>query len=539
MLETSIIIVLEVAAVIFASLKFIHMLQLESYQGLSYLRWVRRHIISDVLPHLMIGIVVLLLRVAWVFLHNDYSPYAQAVCYSADGAYILMLIMQGLPQLKKKAKKPLKYTSRVLRLILTLAIATIPFCVGLFIVPDYTTWGKLAAFTLLRYLPGIALPLFIMLPYVLIWPVERGINRWYFNDAKKKLEAREDITKIGITGSFGKTSTKHFLHTILSEKYEALLTPGSFNTPMGVTRTIREQLQDSHKIFIAEMGARHLGDITELCRLVKPQFAIITGIGQQHLETFKTQENIIQTKSELVRALPENGCVFLNGDNQYCRDIYEECTLECKYLYGIDGDGLYMRARDIKTHENGSSFTLEAADGSKARCSTKLLGRHNILNITGAVACAYKLGLSLEQIAIGIAKLISVEHRLQLIPGPVTVIDDAFNSNPEGAKAALDVLAQYKTRKIVVTPGMVELGPDEERANREFGKQIAACADIAILVGKAHVKPIRSGLLEAGFDEGNIVQVESLEKVQEILPKYTVPGCVVLFENDLPDNYNE
>lgn len=539
MLETTIIIVLEVAAVLFASLKFIHILQLESYQGLGYLKWLKRHISSDVASYLMIGVVALLLRIAWAFLRSDYSPYANLVWYAADAAYVLLLAMQGYSYIKKKAKKPLKYTARVIRLLFMLIIVTIPFCLGLFILPDYSSWASLAAFTLIRYLPGISLPLFILLPYILIYPLERSINRWYFNDAKRKLEAREDITKIGITGSFGKTSTKHFLNTILSEKYDVLLTPGSFNTPMGVTRTIREQLLDSHQYFIAEMGARHTGDIAELCRLVKPEHAIITGIGQQHLETFKTQENIIKTKSELMRALPENGCIFLNGNNEFCRAIYEDCTLQSKYLYGIEGKDFYMCAKDIKSHENGSSFMLEAADGSKARCSTKLLGRHNILNITGAAACAYRLGLSMDQIAVSIAKLASVEHRLQLIPGPVTVIDDAFNSNPEGAKTALDVLSQYKGKKIVVTPGMIELGPDEAKLNKEFGKQIAACADIAILVGKGHVEPIRQGLLEAGFDANKVVQVDSLDKVQQILPDYTETGCAVLFENDLPDNYNE
>ena len=132
-----------------------------------------------------------------------------------------------------------------------------------------------------------------------------------------------------------------------------------------------------------------------------------------------------------------------------------------------------------------------------------------------------------------------MEHRLQLIPGAVTVIDDAFNANPVGAREALNVLASFPGRRICVTPGMVELGEEEAELNRAFGRHMAACTDIAIVIGKAHADPICEGILEAGFPETCLVRAASLAEATEKLPAYTEPGCVVLFENDLPDNYRE
>ncbi len=187
----------------------------------------------------------------------------------------------------------------------------------------------------------------------------------------------------------------------------------------------------------------------------------------------------------------------------------------------------------------GSRFTLETREGEKVSCNTRLLGRHNILNITGAAALAYHMGMTLDEIAAGVAALEPVEHRLQLIPGPVNVIDDAFNANPEGTRHALDVLSAFPGPRIVVTPGMVELGDKEAEHNRAFGAYMAGRADIVLLVGRAHVEPIREGLLAAGFPEEQIHQMDSLTDATAVLPLYTRPGCTVLFENDLTDNYEE
>lgn len=198
-----------------------------------------------------------------------------------------------------------------------------------------------------------------------------------------------------------------------------------------------------------------------------------------------------------------------------------------------------MRAADIRTGPSGSEFALVAENGERVACKTQLLGKYNILNLTGAAALAYRLGMGMGEIAAAIAEAKPVEHRLQLIPGPVTVIDDAFNANPVGSREALNVLSMFEGRKIVVTPGMVELGSEEEELNYEFGRHMAACADIAVIIGKRHADPICEGLLDAHFDESCLVRADSLAEATELLKKYTEPGCVVLFENDLPDNFAE
>ena len=535
---------LAATAILFASLQLVHMLQLESYQGRMYLKWLGHHFSSEAVPYLATGIVPLLLRCSYVMFYAS-SPTLAAVCYvAADVVYLLLLALHYVSYKRRKQIKPLAITGRVKRMLclewlLGLLFTAVFFRVVTYYAPQMT-WAEFIIPALIRYMPGMLLPLFVFLAYIIMYPIEvKVINGWYFNDGRKKLAAHKDIIKIGVTGSFGKTGTKFALGTILAEKYNVLFTPGSYNTSMGVTRVIRGQLKEEHEVFVAEMGARYKGDIKELCKLVAPNFGIITAIGKQHLETFGSLEGVIAGKGELMEGLMPDGCCFFNGDDENCRAMYERCGLKEKYLFGTSGEGLYLSATDTVVGPDGSTFTLTAQSGESIRCTTKLLGRHNIVNLTGAAACAYRLGLTLEQIAQGIEKVTPVEHRLQLIPGAVTVIDDAFNANPVGSAEALNVLASFPGRRICVTPGMVELGAEEAALNKEFGRHMAGCADIAIIIGKAHADPICEGLLEAGFPEACLVRASSLAEATEKLSAYTEPGCVVLFENDLPDNYQE
>ncbi|MHB1314611.1 MAG: Mur ligase family protein [Christensenellales bacterium] len=380
--------------------------------------------------------------------------------------------------------------------------------------------------------------MFILFAHIVILPIENCIKRWYYNNAAKKLSGSDTLIKIGIVGSYGKTSTKFILGTILQGEWNTLVTPLSYNTPMGIARVVREQLSAEHEMFVAEMGERYKGDIAELCNLIKPRYGIITAVGKQHLDTFGSYESILDTISEILYELPPNGAVFINGENPDCRRMYDTCMLDNKFLFGLEAEGLYLKAVDIEVGISGSSFTLVTGEGESIRCKTVLLGKHNIVNITGAAALAKYLGVSMEKIAMAIKKLEPIEHRLQLIQGSVTVIDDAYNSNPAGAKAALEVLKEFApTRRIIVTPGMVELGGEEEMLNESFGRDIANTADIAILVGRRRVEPIYRGLVNEGFPEDCIVMVDSLAEAADKLPMYAIPGSVVLFENDLPDNY--
>lgn len=528
--------------VVLASLSFVHILQLESYQGKQYLKWVGKHFMQEGIPFLLVGIIALILRISYVFLWNTKQMLATVIYVLADVAYVALLLIFFVSWHKKKQIKPLVFTGRVKRLLIAEFIVAALFTLTLFTRVYYVgpmRWIDFLAPNILRYLPGMLMPFFVLLCYLITWPIEEGVKRYYANDAARKLKERSDLIKIGITGSFGKTSTKHFLAGILDEKYNVLFTPGSFNTPMGITKVVRGDLKMEHQVFIAEMGARYKGDIAELCKLVAPRYGIITSVGKQHLETFGSLENVIATKSELMEGLGINGACFFNGDNEHCRRMFEECKLDEKFLFGTAGTQLYMQATDIQVSSEGCSFVLHSHDGKQQTVKTGLLGKHNIENLLGAAALAYYLGLSMAEIAEGIVKLKPVEHRLQLIKGVVTVIDDAFNANPEGAREALNVLKSFEGRKIIVTPGMVELGEEEDALNREFGAHMADCTDIAIIIGKAHANPICEGLLEAGFAPECLVRVNTLAEATEKLSLYTEPGSVVLFENDLPDNYSE
>jgi UDP-N-acetylmuramoyl-tripeptide--D-alanyl-D-alanine ligase len=367
------------------------------------------------------------------------------------------------------------------------------------------------------------------------------INNYYIFLAKLKLKkkAYKNLIKIGVTGSYGKTSTKFILETILKEKYNVLATPESYNTTMGNVKVVRNMLKPEHEVFISEMGARYKKDIWEICDIVNPKYAIITSIGPQHLETFKNIDNIVKTKAEILDSLPSDGVAFLSKDNEHCKKLFGKEKRE-KYSYSMKDKKADVYAKDIILDENGSNFTAVTPIG-ELKCSTILLGEHNIGNILGCIAIAIKLGLSKEQIEAGVKKIEPIPHRLQMLNSGngTIVIDDAFNSNPVGAKMAIDVLGKFKGRKIVITPGMVELGTEEKNENKKFGKHMASVVDIAILVGNKRSEPIVEGLREGKFDEQNIYVVADLNAATAKLAELSKIGDVILFENDLPDSYNE
>ncbi len=495
--------------------RLLHYFQLESYQLPGFFRSIRRNAKKTLLPGLAmaaVGVLALVLRLS-------------AVLRMALAALMAGWLFRQAKS--EKLKKPFVITERVKRLIVMhAATAFIVSLVVRFAMP-LIIWCLLPAFE----------AALIALAAVCAQPIEKSINQQFVDDAKKRLESNPNLIRIGITGSYGKTSTKFLLRDILSVKYNVLATPSSFNTTMGVTRVIREQLMPSHQVFIAEMGARHVGDIKELVDLVHPTMGLLTSVGPQHLDTFGTIERIKNTKYELIDGLPENGTAILARDGAICEELYGRCPLEKKYMPGD-----LMTASDMEWGPFGTRFTLtDIQTGESARCETRLLGEHSISNLLLCCTAARTLGMTPAEIAMGVARCQPVEHRLELLNGGggVSIIDDAFNSNPVGAKAALRVLKGFPGRRIVITPGMVELGGEEAQFNREFGEQMASSVDVAILVGRKHTQPIVDGLLSKEFPQENIHVVSSLEESTKVLHAMMRAGDVVLYENDLPDNYSE
>mgnify|MGYP002679592906 FL=1 len=512
----------------------LHMFQLNGYKNGEHIHWLKKNVsrqylliligISGILSMCLPHIVTLLLQTAAALICMKYYLYLK----------------------KTNTKKKLVYTARVKRLILTDSILVILL---LALTGVFLGVSRIAgAFAILTALQIIAL-------VIVNWinrPVEGMINQHYINDAKKKLRSVPDLTVIGVTGSYGKTSVKYYLDTLLKEHFEVLITPESYNTPMGVVKTIRSSLKPSHQIFICEMGARHVGDIKEICDIVHPEHGIITSVGPQHLETFFNMDNIVNTKFELADALPEVGLLFLNGDNEYIRNHSGKYKNKIFYTTGEwakarelesqieEGEvSRYYQTGDVKLSRTGTEFTVTAPDGEKETFQMRLLGEHNVINVAGAVAVANTLGIPLKQLKVPVRRIQPVAHRMQLLErGNYTIIDDAFNSNPVGSRAAVETLKQFEGVRILITPGMVELGEKEEEYNYKFGTYAADCCDYILLVGEKHTAPIHKGVLESGFSQERCRVFEKLEDALSFAYSIKAEGHkFILLENDLPDNY--
>ena len=528
-----------------ASRYFIHMLQLESYQLDGYMRWLKKDKANMFGWTFQTGVgasvaFYVLPVVISMFITGERqksSVISSVIVMAVTVAYSAYMIYKDFGRTQKK---PLVFTKRVKRLYAVLVGVTVVISalVALIFGRNDTVNAKRAVLYLSPYLLLAACPFVVMLAGRLAQPIEDNINHSFFLKAQAKLNSLDKMKKIGITGSYGKTSTKYCLAAILSEKYKVFYPKASINTPMGLSKVVNEELTDDMDVFIAEMGARHVGDIKELVELVHPEFGMITSVGPQHLETFKTVETVANTKYELIEGLPKTGKAFFAADGGEVDKLYNRCKIQ-KFRAGLSDGYLDMRAEDIEVGAFGSRFTLIESDGSSVKVETKLLGRHNISNIVLCCQVARQVGMSLTEIAEGVKRIKPVKHRLQLITGAMNVIDDAFNSNPVGAKEALNVLHSFPGRHLVITPGFVEMGENEDKFNYELGAHIAKTCDAAILVGPRHTSPIRQGMLDMGFDEKKILVVNTLDEAAKNIPVFASNGDAVLFENDLPDNYTE
>lgn len=527
-----------IVGTVWYELYIVHMFQQNSYKPREYMEWMRVHSnVGRLLGKCLYGMISLPL-----------------VLIGGRGCVIAACVMNIMTMIVNKphaAKKPLVYTKRVKRMLITTAlIYLIGVLLALFLpIGEYRiALTELATTTIediayrLQICAGILTGLFIIQPFLILLvnlinrPIEKGIDQHYINDAVRILKEMPDLKIIGVTGSYGKTSVKYFLSTLLSCRYNVLHTPGNYNTTLGVVRTIREQMKPFHEIFICEMGAREVGDIKEICDLVHPDYGIITSIGPQHLQSFHTIENIIGTKFELADAIPEDGKVFLNYDNEYIRTHKINKNV---ISYGTVEEDIDFRAYDIEVSPRGSSFKMKDEDGEEYEFHTRLVGNHNVQNIAGAIAVAHTLGIPMEKLKYPVKQLESVEHRLQLKKqGNRIILDDAYNSNKNGFEAALDTLAMFKELRILMTPGMVELGEKQYDENKEVGVYAADKCDYAVLIGKEQTKPIQDGLLEAGFAQNKMIVVDTLQEAFQMVN--AIPDekqKVVLIENDLPDNY--
>ncbi|MFG6424583.1 MAG: UDP-N-acetylmuramoyl-tripeptide--D-alanyl-D-alanine ligase [Paramuribaculum sp.] len=503
------------------------MLQQNSYRSERYRRWLRQSADSTSVTRLVGMAVFLVAMVTWST--TDWS--------------MAMMMLFGLLNVvalsRVKYKKPLVWTARVKRLYgVMAALSAALIAAAVLIFGNSGALDRLFAATVAVTGLYCASHMVTLAALALLAPVEKRINRRFTDDARRILRSMPDLKIIGITGSYGKTSTKHYLQRILSESFDTLMTPGSFNTPLGVVRTVREHLKPYNEVFIVEMGAKNIGDIKEICDIVNPSIGIVTAVGEQHLESFKTIENVQRTKFELIDALPADGLAVVNDDFPFAANRPVDNVEVVRYAIR-DTAGATVTARDITYDSRGTSFTIAGPDW-EMRLHTHLVGECNISNLMAAVVTARHLGVPDEKIRIAVDHIEQVEHRLNLkrTPGGITIIDDAFNSNPTGSAMALDVLASMTGgQRIIITPGMIELGDRQEELNRAFGRKIAECADTVIVVGHYNRDAILEGIAEGSMAQERVMMADTFSEAQAMLTSMAKAGDTVLYENDLPDTF--
>ena len=513
------------------STRSLHMLQQNRYnRGYRYIKWILKNY-KDNFLNLNLLFFIFILTIFNETLNNISAYLFIVICLFLTYVFIH-------ERRKEVAKLPLKYTPRIQRLIITNSLL---YLIPMLIINIVYTSEHQGLYYLILGILSFINYFVILLANFLNRPIEHIVGKHFEKEAKSKLAHMTNMDVIGITGSYGKTSTKNVVYDILSAKYNVYKTPQNYNTPYGLMITINNFLDQYNDYFIAEMGACKTGDIKELCDLVKPKYGILTRIGVAHLETFGSEEAILNTKFELIESLPSDGIGILNGDDE--KQLNYHLKNNCDILWvGIDNHHVDCYAKDIKLTYQGTSFKVKFKDDKKEyEFTTKLLGRNNIYNILEGIALGKALGMKITDLQKAVKLIAPVEHRLSMSKYyDINLIDDAYNSNPMGCKMALEVLSMMPGKHIIVTPGMIEVGAKEEEVNREFGLDISISkVDEVILIGEEKTKPIYEGLMKGKYPKEHIHVLNDVMDAFPLMMKLKDKETYALLENDLPDSFNE
>lgn len=520
-------IVASMILIILAILKQIHIMQLNSYNLDQQIIWYKKNFASFILN-------IVLLISAILFYELRFIPAFYLIILSMLGVFI-----ENMP---RKQKKKLVFTARIKRLV---AVCLLIFAALL--VPLIMNVSDNVKYIL--YVTALS-PLVIFIAYLICLPIENSIRKKFMNEAKEIIDANADLCVIGITGSFGKTSVKFYLDRILKTKYSVCKTPESFNTAMGATITIKNDLRNIDDIFICEMGARRVGDIKEICDIVSPSGAIITDVGNMHLDTFKTIENVLKTKFELVESAVRNRRsgrfgeipILVNGDNELIRKkvIDSFGITEQRYIkyYGLSKENTFY-ADNIVASDKGTRFRFNSEEFGTEEFETRLLGKYNIMNLVAAISYSLILGIDMPTIKSVVKGIEAVPHRLQILSYAANdlIIDDAYNSNPLGARNAVDVLSSFAGyTKVIITPGMVELNDRQDEENEKFAEYAGNKVDYAIVVGHTNKLALDRGF-EKTLSKDKLFNIERVEDAISYAMTNISGKKVILLENDLSDNY--
>jgi UDP-N-acetylmuramoyl-tripeptide--D-alanyl-D-alanine ligase len=524
LLENFTVFLVFVAFMGFASkrlLTYLHAFQQEEYDNSRFLNWVFANRVFD--RRLSAGLIVIC--ILWIFA-GEFRFFINTIILIGFTA-----IAYTEKDPRKDSKKKLAMTDRAKRIYIAALICSALSCAPVLILDIPFIWLVLVQ----------AIPVMLVLGNLSLKPYEDRVQRKFWKDAHEKL-TRLSPTVIGVTGSFGKTSVKHILAHILQSAAPTLATPGSVNTPMGIARIIREQLDETHRFFIVEMGAYGPGSIDRLCKLAPPDHGIISAIGHAHYERFKTLEAVAETKFELAQAAMGKGG----------RVIVQEKTLRFPYTDAMKSNNLdhFIIVGNLPTHGLFIEKAEQKMSGLEMRIrwdnatyvlDVPLFGLHHADNVALAFAAACKMGMNPKDVVTVLKSTPQIPHRLEVkpMPGKGIIIDDAYNSNPLGFRSALDLLYQlgHKKRKILITPGMVELGGAHDEIHRQIGLHAAQRCDIAIVVKPERIASFISGFKEEARADQAVIEVDTFAEAQKWANDNMNGTDVVLIENDLPDLY--
>jgi UDP-N-acetylmuramoyl-tripeptide--D-alanyl-D-alanine ligase len=434
---------------------------------------------------------------------------------------------------------PLKWTRRLTVLAATTGlIAAVFMAVAEAVVPGWRVAAASAT------LVAVAMPLAVDLALAVTAPLERLAGAKYVRRAAEKIKAVRP-TVVAITGSYGKTSTKGYVAHLLSGSFTVVPSPRSFNNQSGLSRAINENLGPGTDVFVAEMGTYGPGEIAEMCSWLPPDIAVITAIGPVHLERMKSEENIAAAKAEIFERAP---VVVLNTDNEWLVPLATSVVAAGKKLWRCsavdrsadvcavaDGDALRVYVAQCRPGDAGGSREIALAQGLDAPAG----------NVACAVAVALELGVAPETIAKRLQDLPVAPHRRQVSEGATgaTIIDDTYNANPAGAAGALQLLARLSGldgdhKRVVVTPGMVELGDRQDAENERFAEEAARLATHLLVIGHTNARSLVAGWTGAGDGiRAELLRFATRPQAVEWVTRRVGPGDVVLYENDLPDHF--
>ncbi len=501
-------------------LAYLRYFQQEGYEHLRFLRWTNVRSLTDPAFWLSILTAVLALR----------APRTACVLF-LFGAIALGRVQ---PDPRHSGKIRLKLTWRAKRV---LAVASLLSAVAWVILVGVYSPQNLRA-------PLIAASvLFAALPLIIVWangclnPYERYVQATYEAEAVKRIADVHPFV-VGITGSYGKSSSKAMLAHLLALRAPTLAASGSINTLMGITRHIREELVFGHAFMVVEMGAFRRGSIKRLCQLTPPSAGLITAVGDMHLERFGSTDEIVRAKSELAEAIPRGGWLVVNADSPGALRIAKSADHCNVMLYGeTSSEDLATRVEEIRFGKDGTHFVLRTRLRTYT-CFTPLLGRPIIMNLAGAFTLATAVGVDPDIAVASFRTLKPVSNRLEVVEERgVTWIRDAYNSNQFGFRAALEVAAALPVeRRFLATPGVIELGAQQFDVNRTLSREAAAVCDGTLVVADTNRDAFIAGHRDAGR-EARLVVVPNRTEAFRWLRETTKEGDAVILENDLPDLY--